>query len=195
MSAQPVYETAVGADAEATRAPSASRQATQSRAGHLRVLPIPDFEPPALPPGARPSSPDPRFIQDSLAVDFRPEEHDDFFGPQSTSRAALPDPDAWARRLITAIVETMDGLRPPNQLNRWVSPDIRDRINRRGILARQRRQRPSGPPRVRALQVCEPVDGVAEVAAVIGHRARVRALALRMTGIDGRWLITALELG
>lgn len=195
MSAQPVHEAAVLPEADRRRAPATGRRSTRSRAGHLRVLRIPDFEPPALPPGARPSTPDPRFIQGSLAVDFRPEEHDDFFGPQSTSRSDLPDPDAWARRLITAILETMDGLRPPNQLSRWVSPDIRDRIHRRGVLARQRRQRPSGPPQVRTLRVCEPVDGVAEVAAVITHRARVRALALRMTGVDGRWLITVLELG
>lgn len=195
MSAQPVYEAMARPDADRGPASSTRRRSPRSPTGHLRVLRIPDFEPPALPPGARPSSPDPRFIQGSLAVDFRPEEHDEFFGPQTTSRSDLPDPDTWARRLITAILETMDGLRPPNQLSRWVSPDIRDRINRRGILARQRRQRPSGPPQVRTLRVCEPADGVAEVAAVISHRARVRALALRMTGVDGRWLITTLELG
>lgn len=159
------------------------------------VLPIPDTEPPPIPQGRRPPGPDPRFVQGCLAVDFRPEGQDAFFGPQSTSRSDLPEPGAWAQRLIVAILEAMDGLRPAQQLNRWVSPDIRDRIDRRGILARQRHQRPAGALQVRALRVCEPVDGVAEVAAVIIYRARVRALALRMSGVDGRWLITALELG
>lgn len=165
------------------------------RPGHLTVLPIPDNEPPPLPHGQPDSAPDPRFIQGILAVDFRREGHDEFFGPQSTGRQDLPDPDVWARRLITAILESMDGLRPAGQLGRWVTPDIRDRIARRGIQARQRNQRPGGALVVRAVRVCEPVDGVAEVAAVIGYRSRVRALALRMTGVDGRWLITALEIG
>src|SRR5690606_11790531 len=103
--------------------------------------------------------------------------------------------DAWARRLIAAILESMDGVRPSSQLTRWVTPDIRDRISRLGVQARQRNQRPGGALQVRAIQVCEPVDGVAEVAAVIGYRSRVRALALRMSGVDGRWLITVLEIG
>lgn len=146
-------------------------------------------------PGQIPAAPDPRFVQDALAMDFRPEGHDRLFGPQSTGRGDLPDPEAWARRLIGAILEAMDGLRPTNQLNRWVDPALRDRIARRGVQARQRNQRPGGPLVVRAVRVCEPVDGVAEVAAVICYRSRVRALALRMSGVDGRWLITALEIG
>lgn len=165
------------------------------RPGHLTVLPIPDNEPAPLPRGVRPAEPDPRYVQGALAVDFRREGHDELFGPQSTSRQDLPDPDTWARRLITTILEAMDGLRPSDQLSRWVAPDIRDRIFRRGVQARQRRQRPGGPLQVRALRVCEPVDGVAEVAAVIAYRSRVRALAMHMSGVDGRWLITALEIG
>lgn len=183
MSAQPVMQ--------GFRGPSAA----PSRPSHLTVLPIPDCEPTPLPQGQRPVAPDPRYIQGSLAVDFRREGHDDLFGPQSTSRQVLPEPELWARRLITAILESMDGLRPANQLGRWVTPDLRDRITQSGIVARQRHQRPGGPLQIRAVRVCEPVDGVAEVAAVIGYRSRVRALALRMSGVDGRWLITALEIG
>ena len=37
--------------------------------------------------------------------------------------------------------------------------------------------------------------GVCEIAAVVWTDGRVRALALRMSGVDGRWLITAWELG
>lgn len=190
MSAQPIPST--------QPAPSglAVRNTPATRPGHLRVLPIPDNEPPPVPAGQTRSATDPRFIQGTLAMDFRGVDDDDqLFGPRSTSRHDLPDPEAWARRLITAVLEAMDGLRPGNQLTRWVHPDLRERIERRGILARQRKQRPGGPLVIRTIRVCEPVDGVAEVAAVIGYRARVRALALRMSGIDGRWLITALELG
>lgn len=197
MSAQPVERPVTPVD---TLTVAAGRRRgttapTRERSGHLRILPIPDNEPPPLPRGVHPDAPDPRFVQGCLAVDFQLEGHDELFGPQSTGRADLPDPEAWAQRLLTAILEAMDGVRPAGQLSRWISPDIRERITRRGILARQRHQRPGGAHRVRALRVCEPADGIAEVAAVISHRARVRAVALRMTGVDGRWLITALELG
>lgn len=178
--------------AQPSTAPATQRPV---RPGHLTVLPIPENEPPPLPRDAWQPDPDPRYVQCALAVDFRREGHDELFGPQSTSRQDLPDPGTWARRLIVAILEAMDGLRPTDQLGRWVTPDIRDRVFRRGVQARQRHQRPGGPLQVRALRVCEPVDGVAEVAAVIAYRSRVRALALRMSGVDGRWLITALEIG
>lgn len=192
MSAQPIADP----HSHATEAARTGRPATTvHRRGNVVVLPIPETEPPALPHGASPEISDGRFVQGCLAVDFRLEGHDQLFGPQSTSRSDLPDPTAWAGRLITAILESMDGLRPANQLNRWVTPEIRERVARRGIRSRQRHQRPGGALQIRTLRVCAPVDGVAEVAAVIGYRARVRAVALRMSGVDGRWLITALELG
>jgi len=192
VSAQPAVCAAPSPREDARRGPTPEEGA---RHRHLTVLPIPDNEPPPIPSGQVPVTPDPRFVQGALAVDFRREGHDQLFGPQSTGRGDLPDPEAWARRLITAIMEAMDGLRPSNQLNRWVDPAIRDRIARRGLQARQRNQRPGGALVVRAVRVCEPVDGIAEVAAVIGYRSSVRALALRMSGVDGRWLITALEIG
>ncbi len=69
--------------------------------------------------------------------------------------------------------------------------------------------RPSGgPPRVgrahqtgpgdrvaiRRVQVCEAVDGVAEVAVVLARRDKVWALALRLESHRGRWLCTHLEV-
>lgn len=191
MSAQPVATPPRHAAARRGQ----RERAAGGRTGQLVVLPIPDTEPPPLPPGTQIEPADQRFVQGCLAVDFRLEGHDKLFGPQSTGRADLPDPQVWAARLITAIFEAMDGMRPVTQLSRWVTPEIRERVARRGILSRQRHQRPGGALQVRTLRVCEPLDGVAEVAAVIGYRARVRAVALRMSGVDGRWLITALELG
>jgi hypothetical protein len=42
--------------------------------------------------------------------------------------------------------------------------------------------------------VCEIDDGVAEVTAVIRRGARTLAVALRLEGIDGRWMCTALQM-
>jgi hypothetical protein len=48
---------------------------------------------------------------------------------------------------------------------------------------------------VRGVRVCEPADGVAETCAVVVDGARVRALAMRLVGVDGRWRIEALQVG
>jgi aerobic-type carbon monoxide dehydrogenase small subunit (CoxS/CutS family) len=48
---------------------------------------------------------------------------------------------------------------------------------------------------VRSVRLCEPGDGVAEACAVVIDGARVRALAMRLVGLDGRWLVEALQVG
>lgn len=177
----------------------------------LRLAPAPRAEPPAhgrdwpILGTAGPGSPtvdgegrsddDPYYVQGSLAVDLRHEAYDSYFGPQATGTADLPDPADWARRLITATLEACDGTRSADQLSRWMTPEVREGVARRGLLARRRARRPHRPPRVRALLTCHPADGVVEVSAVVQADGRVRALALRMSGVDGRWLVTALELG
>ncbi|WP_130012091.1 Rv3235 family protein [Serinicoccus sediminis] len=135
------------------------------------------------------------FVQGTLAVDFRHEAYDSFFGPQATATGDLPEARAWAGRTIRALLEICAGARPVEQLSRWLAPDVREGIARRATLARRRGHCRSGPPVVRALLVCHPADGVCEVAAVVHLDGRVRALALRMSGVDGRWVVTALELG
>ena len=48
---------------------------------------------------------------------------------------------------------------------------------------------------VRSVRVCEPADGVAEASAVVVDGGRVRAVAFRMVGLDGRWRVEALQVG
>lgn len=135
------------------------------------------------------------YVQGSLAVDFREDAYDSFFGPQATGTADLPAAKEWAPRIIRATLEAWDGSRSADQLSRWLAPEVRDRVARRGQLARRRGRRPLRPPHLRALLTCHPADGVCEVSAVVHSDGRVRALALRMSGVDGRWLVTAFELG
>lgn len=156
--------------------------------------PEPASEGPDWHSGVPGPAPEP-YVQGSLAVDFRGETQDSFFGPQATGTAALPDAELWARRLIQATLEVCEGTRSADQLTRWLAPDVRERVARRGLLARRRARRPQRGPLVRALLTCHPADGVCEVSAVVHTGGRVRALALRMSGVDGRWLVTALELG
>lgn len=164
----------------------------------LRLSPAPTSDPRADGPdwsGRSASATAGDYVQGSLAVDFRRDAEDTFFGPQATSTPDLPEAAAWARRIIQALLEACDGSRPADQLSRWLSQDVLERVARRGQLGRRRGGRRHGPPLVRALLTCHPADGVCEISAVVRSEGRVRALALRMSGVDGRWLITAMELG
>ncbi len=162
----------------------------------LRVVPVPQTEPPVQ-TVLYPLSPRhrlPGYVQEMLAVDFAPEPDDGYFGPQPTRSAHLPMPVPWADRMVRLLLEVIDGTRPSSQVRRNLDPEIHERVARAGVVARQSRRRPR-PHVVLAVRVCEPTDGVAEVAAVVRTGARSRALAMRMVGIDGRWLVTALQLG
>lgn len=183
---------------------------------HLRVLPIPDSAPPVLPPG------DPTragaYVQGTLAVDFRtsvgPDQSlnapvarprhgrraggadvDPVFGPQPTATADLPDLHDFAETLVQALVETMTGARSPAQLRRWTSDPVYQMLVRRSTLAKRRGAGPSRRAVVRRVRVCEPADGVAEACAVVLEAGRARAVALRLVGLDGRWVLTALQIG
>ena len=53
----------------------------------------------------------------------------------------------------------------------------------------------TAPVIVGRVQVCEPVDGVAEISAVARRAGRAHAVAARLEGVDGRWRCTALQVG
>ncbi|AXH95822.1 Rv3235 family protein [Ornithinimicrobium avium] len=176
----------------------ASGDAPRTAPPVLRVLPAPSTDPASEGldwGGAEPPAPSP-FVQGRLPVDLRPGPDDDaFFGPQPTATPDLPEATAWARRMVQALLETYDGTRRADQLSRWVTPEIRDRARRRGLLARRRGRRTTRPPVVRSIHPTFPAEGVCEISAVVWAEGKVRAMALRMTGVDGRWLISALEVG
>ncbi|MFP5347666.1 MAG: Rv3235 family protein [Actinomycetes bacterium] len=48
---------------------------------------------------------------------------------------------------------------------------------------------------VKKVRVCEPADGVVEGCGVVVQGDRVRAVAVRLEGMDGRWRATAVEVG
>lgn len=142
----------------------------------------------------------PGYVQDALAVDFAAASDAQVFGPQRTRRDDLPDPALWAGRMAHALVEVMTGLRPPPQVLRWTTPEVYSVVARRGATVARRAAEGRGPrARVRVgvqrVRVCEPADGVVEAAVVLRVGGRVRAAALRLSGEDGRWRVTALQIG
>lgn len=172
----------------------------------IQISPAPTVRPAAVPlPTAQeqlasPGAPTP-YVQDALAVDLRTVRDEDVFGVQPSVAEDLPDARRWAAHVGQALVEVMHGARPPAQVLRWTSPEIYTVVARRGALAARRaglrlRQGEgiTRRVRVRTARVCHPRDDVAEASLVLLDRARVRALAIRMEGRDGRWVVTALEV-
>jgi len=45
------------------------------------------------------------------------------------------------------------------------------------------------------VHIAEPIDGIAEVAAVVRVGDRFRAIAFRLEGLDGRWRCVRLQIG
>jgi Family of unknown function (DUF6459) len=113
--------------------------------------------------------------------------------PRPTSRGELPDPAVWARRLLVALLEARAGRRPVQQLAHHLSPSVQTGLT--AELAHRATAVARRPAAVKSIRVCEPADGVAEVSAVIQAGARVRAIALRLEGLDGRWLCVRLQTG
>lgn len=168
----------------------------------IRVLPIPQPRPAVIRPaeplslmGAAHDADRPRYIQDALAVDFASASDEQLFGPQPTGRRGLPDPVHWAGHLAQAVVEVMAGVRQPPQILRWTTPEVYAVVARRGAVSARRGTQATRRAVVRSVRVCEPADGVAEACAVVLDGSRVRALAMRLVGVDGRWRIEALQVG
>lgn len=162
----------------------------------VRLRALPRWEPPAL-TGPAPTAPargaNVAVVQERLAVDFAPAGADQF-DYQPTPADELPAVEPTLRRLVLATLEVMTGLRPPNQVTRAYAPAIAERLAQRHVVARRRGVRPAHPSRVLKVHLCRPTDCVVEAAVVVAHEGRVRAVALRIVGVDGRWLVTALEM-
>jgi hypothetical protein len=124
-------------------------------------------------------------------VPTEPDLDDEDFEVVRTGRHGLPAPQGRAVVLVRAILEAIAGDRPVAQLTRWVSDEVYADIESTVCPGTPR----SWAATVRRVIVTEPADGVAEVAAVIQRGLRSTALALRLEGLDGRWVVTALHLG
>ncbi|WP_250290254.1 Rv3235 family protein [Frankia sp. CiP1_Cm_nod1] len=100
----------------------------------------------------------------------------------------LPSARAAATVVVRAIVEAVTGIRPVAHLVAWTSPRVQADLER--LVAGNVRHRRHT---LRCLRVCEPREGIAEVAAVIARGDRVSAIALRMETAGSRWRVTALQ--
>jgi hypothetical protein len=123
----------------------------------------------------------------------------EFFGQQPTSTASLPDPRPLLENLTRCVVEILAGARELEQIARWVSDDVYRHLLKRVVISSRARQakgqKPTRPSFViGSTNVCEPRDGVVEAVVIVRGRARVRAVALRLEGLDKRWRATAINV-
>ena len=168
----------------------------------IPVLPITDLSPPAVDTRGAVSEALGLFTQGTLAISFSG-NHDGaaadpqdlrYFGPQRTLSEDLPEPHAWVTSMAQALIEVMSGARPAPQVIRWTTPEVYSAVARRNA-ASGRRTRIARQPIVRRVRICAPVDGIVEACAVVVDNDRVRALAMRLIGVDGRWVVSALQVG
>jgi len=121
----------------------------------------------------------------------------DDFGPVHTELAALPEPAHWLRGVAIAVYEAATGARPATQVMRFVAPDVYDSIVRRSGRAARRGPLTRRPVRLRRVRaaVVPGHTSVVEGCVVVDDHRRVRVMAVRLEGLDGRWLLTACEIG
>ena len=125
--------------------------------------------------------------------------NDEFFGHQPTSSSALPNPEPLLENLTRCVIEILAGARELEQIARWVTDDVYRHLLKRVVLSSRARQA-KGQPVVRptfsigSTSVCEPRDGVIEAVVIVFGRARTRAVALRLEGMDSRWRATAINV-
>ncbi|WP_460774870.1 Rv3235 family protein [Microbacterium sp. GXF7504] len=141
-------------------------------------------------------------LQASVATAARPTRRTasaDFFAPQPTPSAELPDPVPLLRNLTQGVLESLAGVRDLDQLARWLTEEayrgLLTRVNL-AIRARSARGVPAARPVHSILSVhhSAPADGVVEAVVVVAGPARTRALAIRLEGFDHRWRATSLAL-
>jgi hypothetical protein len=126
-------------------------------------------------------------------------DSDDFFGLQPASTSALPDPRPLLENLTRCVIEVLAGARDLEQLARWVTDDVYRHLLKRVVLStrarRARNQRATRPSfTIASTSVCEPRDGVVEAVVIVHGRARTRAVAIRLEGLDQRWRATAINV-
>ena len=126
-------------------------------------------------------------------------QEQDFFGHQPSSRSQLPDPEPLLVNLTRCVIEVLAGARELEQLARWVSDDVYKHLLKRVILSSraravkgQRAQRPSIT--IGRITISEPRDGVIEAVVIVHSKVRVRAVALRLEGLDNRWRASAINV-
>jgi hypothetical protein len=137
--------------------------------------------------------------EDRTRPHFRHIENQEAFGPQPTPTSELPDPSEFATRLVGGIIECVHGLREPIQFTRYVTEDVYHALaqhaKRLSIAhGETHKKRPRPQFTMGQVVINNPRDGIVEASVIVHGPARVRAVALRLEGIDHRWKATSFSM-
>lgn len=126
-------------------------------------------------------------------------DDEDLFGRQPAGTDELPDPRPLLENLTRCVIEIIAGARDLEQIARWVDDTVYTTLLKRVVVSAQARQaakRAAARPvfTLGSVVLCEPRDGVIEAVVTVHGRARTRAVALRLEGLDRRWRATAIHV-
>ena len=82
-----------------------------------------------------------------------------------------------------------------DQLNRWVSAEVRSSLAQQHSLARRAGYTLKGQVGIARVRVCRVSPTAVEAAVVATEGETARAIAMRLEIVAGRWLVTALTIG
>ena len=104
-------------------------------------------------------------------------ELNQYFAPQRTSTADLPDPETFLRNISRGVLEIFAGVREVDQLARWLTEDAyRKLVTRANLAARARSARgiPAKRPvhQIVSVRHSSPADGFVEVRNELGEDIR-----------------------
>lgn len=114
--------------------------------------------------------------------------------PRPGAAGGLPEPGAWLVALLQTMREVVTGDRSRHQLRRWVGAEVYEWLGRASASSGPTSLGPTSLGMVRSVHVCEPAAGVVEATALVTEGGRVRAVALRLEAVHGRWCCNRLDL-
>lgn len=115
------------------------------------------------------------------------ESYDPDFSPMPSPLSELPDPERWTKAFVLRIIEILGGRRPMLQIARNTHRHTFNDISSKVGVFREL-------PRIKRIHRSAPIEGVLEITVLLSFPKRVRAMVLRLEGVDGRWLCTEFEL-
>lgn len=133
------------------------------------------------------------------STEIEPFDPESFFGLQRTPGHELPDPVPLLENLSRCVIEVLAGARELDQLARWVTDDVYRNLLKRVVLAARARQLKSAPVRrpqitIGRIVLCRPRIDVIEAVVMVHNRARSRAVAIRLEGLDSRWRASVVSV-
>ena len=110
-------------------------------------------------------------------------------------KAPVGDPTPLVCTVARAATLVVLGAPDLDQLNRWVSTEVRSSLAQQHSLARRAGYTLKGQVGIARVRVCRVSPTAVEAAVVATEGETARAIAMRLEIVAGRWLVTALTIG